>query len=207
MVKNIFNNPRGLLTWAVEIIGFLFSAFGGFLTNIAPPNRTNTTFSVGIVSFLLLIILLIVTASGRQAPGSRYRKRWIAFGTICFLSALPAVLLYWQALQLNTYDFPCTGSSTRHLMAGVQELTVESKNWIETHPYEKSACDLEMNLPSDQIWDSSAMLAAGKRLMLLYTWLVISLSTALFSLVEANSPYGRTVSNNSKPHEEDDSLP
>jgi hypothetical protein len=179
---------KGLLTWAVEIVTLLFTAFGGFLTNIAPPSQTGTQFAVGIVSFVLLVVLLIVTAVGRQAPGALYRKRWIGAGVVCVVLFLPGAFFYWQSWERNTYGFPCNPSVARHVKATDQDLTDVAVKWIQSNPGQASACELELNLPSDQIWKPDAILAVSRRLLFLYTWLVVTLATALFSLVEANSP-------------------
>jgi hypothetical protein len=49
-----------------------------------------------------------------------------------------------------------------------------------------------MNLPSDQIWKASAVASAKQQLLLTYAWLVLTSATALFSLIEANSPTAKT---------------
>jgi hypothetical protein len=186
------NNYKGVLIWAVEIITFLFAAFGAFLTNFAPPGRTGPSFTVGVVSFVLLVFLLIITAIGRQARGDRYRNHWITAGVLSFVLFLPAAFLYSRAWERYTYEFPCQHAFSRHIQATDQDLTEIAKNWISNHRHQSSPCELEMNLPTDQIWRASALAAAGQKLMLLYAWLASALATALFSLIEANAPQGRS---------------
>src|SRR5436305_2017068 len=94
---------KGLLVSFVEIIVFLFAAFGGFLKNIDPPEQNGAPYIVGILSFLALIALLIVSAVARSAPGHRYRRLWILTGSLAFAAALPASYLYPKALSQHTW--------------------------------------------------------------------------------------------------------
>jgi hypothetical protein len=183
---------KSLLTWGVQIVTFLFAAFGSFLTNIAPPSETGVSFAVGSVSFLLLIVLLIITAVGRQAPGAKYRTRWIGAGVLCLVLAVPGAFLYSQSWERYTYGFPCQRGSSRHIKAEDKDLTEIAQVWIHDHPIETSPCDLEMNLPVDQIWKPEALALVKRRLLLTYASMVLAVATALFSLIEANAPPSRS---------------
>jgi hypothetical protein len=181
-------NYKGVLTWGIEVVTFLFAAFGGFLTKIAPPDQTGASFAVGALSFLILIVLLVVTALGRQAPGNRYRKRWLAAGVILLLAALPAAYLYSEALNLYTYWYPPERPAERHVKGGDEYFTELAEEWAHANPTETSAGELERNLPYDQIWKPEGIAASNRRLLLTYAWLVLSIAAGVFGLIEANSP-------------------
>jgi len=181
-------NYKGILVWAVEIVGFLFAAFGGFLTSVAPPSEIGAPFSVGIVSVVVLILLLAVSAIARQASAERHRKRWIAAGLVCLVVAFPAAFLYYNALEQHTYWFPPNTPASRHIRASDQDLTDLARDYIARNPTDSCPACLELNLPSDQIWKPEAMRSARNGLLLLYAWMVVCIAAAIFCLIEANSP-------------------
>jgi len=189
------NNYKRAAAWAIEIATFFFAAFGGFLTRIAPPDQTGASYDVGILSFLVLIVLLIVSALARQAPSKTYRKRWIASGAVCFLLALPGAVLYYQAWEENTYSYPPEKPMVRHVRASDKDRTDLAENWVREHPNEASPADLEANLPYEKIWRPEAIARANRRLLLTYGWVVLSLATAIFCLMEANAGSGKATRN------------
>src|SRR6266851_1024902 len=90
----------------IQVVVFLFAAFGGFLKNIAPPAQTNPKFAVGLSSFLVLILLLIVSAVAAGSPEKKARKTWITVGGVLFLVAITAGILYPWTLDKLTYAYP-----------------------------------------------------------------------------------------------------
>ena len=178
---------KGILVWAVEVVAFVTAAFGGFLTRIAPPDQTGASFAVGIGSFLLLIILLIVSALGRQSKGKAKNKRSIAAGASCLALAIPAAFLYSGQLDRYTYWYPPEKPVARHVQASANDLTALARDFVLRNPNEASAADLERSLPPDQIWTTDAIARVNRILLLTYLWLVLTLSTAVFCLIEANA--------------------
>jgi hypothetical protein len=182
------NDYRRVAAWGIEIVTFLFAAFGGFLTRIAPPDQTGAFSAVGVVSFFVLIALLIVSALARQAPSETYRKRWIASGVVCFLLALPGVVLYRAAWEQNTYGYPPEQPKmVRHVKASDKDRTDSAQNWVRQHPDKASPAELEANLGYENVWKQEPIARANTQLLLTYGWLVLSLATAIFCLIEANA--------------------
>jgi hypothetical protein len=180
---------KGILVWGVEIVAFITSVFGGFLTKIAPPDQTGASYAVGIVSFLLLITLLLISALGRQ-PGKKARnKLWIIAGAACLAMAIPAAFVYSGELDRYTYWYPPEKPVARHVQASMNDLTELARDYVLKNPNDSSPAELERNLPSDQIWNKNAIARANRLLLLTYLWLVLSLSTAVFCLIEAD-PFG-----------------
>jgi hypothetical protein len=191
---------KGLLVWAIKVTSFLFAAFGGFLTRIAPPDQTAASYPVGIISFLVLIILLVVSALGRSAPGKNYRKRWIIVGVVCLTIALPAAFFYPALLNRYTYWYPPERPLSRHVQGSMNDLTDLANDYVRRNPSDISPAELERNLPSDQIWTKPAIAKANRLLLMTYCWLVLALATAIFSLVEANSPRAKSGRSASRAH-------
>jgi hypothetical protein len=177
---------KKLLTTFIEAVVFLFAAFGGFLTNIAPPPQTNASFAVGIGSFFVLIVLMIISAISREASALRYRRRWIKAGVICFLIALPLGLLYPWVLGKLTYPYPPLPEHPIAQHVNGWELTETARNFIKGNPGNYSPGQLELELPYEEIWTASSLSAAKMLLLLHYTALILALSTAIFCLLEAN---------------------
>jgi hypothetical protein len=177
---------KGVLVWAVEVVTFITAAFSGFLTRIAPPDQTGASYAVGIVSFLLLITLLIVSALGRQTTRAR-NNLWIIAGGCCLAMAIPAAFLYSGQLDRYTYWYPPEKPVARHVQASADDLTELARDYVLRNPNDSSAAQLELNLPSDEIWNKKAVARTSRKLLLTYVWLTMSLATAVFCLIEANS--------------------
>jgi hypothetical protein len=177
---------KKLLTTFVEVVLFLFTAFSGFLTRIAPPPETNASFAVGIGSFFMLIILLAISAIAREATAKQLRKKWIKVGILCFVLAFPLGLSYSWVLNKLTYPYPPLPFTAVSQHVNGWELTETAKSFIREHPDKNSPGELEFNLPSTAIWTERSLSAAKMILLCHYTALILVLSTAIFCLVEAN---------------------
>jgi len=188
---------KGLLVSFVEIVVFLFAAFGGFLKSIAPPEQSRAPYIVGILSFLALIALLIVSAVARSAPGERYRRGWIFAGVLAFVAALPASFLYPQALAQHTWWYP-PDKAVQRLRGLDTNFTQPVKDFLKSNPQESAPERLARNFELDQIWTQQSMDRAASKLTALYAWLVLSLATAVFCLLEANSSASRSLAQTSQ---------
>jgi len=180
---------KKLLTSFIEIVTFLLAAFGGFLKQIAPPEETGSTYAVGLLSFLVLIALMIISALARGTPGAKFRRNWILAGTAAFLVAIPPSFLYPSARQQYTWSYP-PGSAVQRIRGGDADFTPEVKAFLRDHPEESSPQKLARKFDLDEIWSSESLRQARTRLLALYAWLVLSLATAVFCLLEANVVVG-----------------
>lgn len=175
------------VTVFVQFIGFLFAAFGGFLTDIAPPAQTNPKFAVGLSSFLALMTLLAVSAIGKTSPAGQFRKRWIIAGVICFALAVTAGLIYPWMLNRLTYPYPPPPDApeARHVNGWI--LTDTATDFIKRNPGTYSPGQLELKLPYEEIWTADSVAKAEVLLLLSYLVLVLSISVGIFCLLEARS--------------------
>jgi hypothetical protein len=176
---------KKFLTSSIQVVTFLFCSFSGFLKRIAPPDQTGVSYAVGILSFLVLVVLLIVSAVGRQGSAGTYRIWWIVAGVIFFVSALPAVFFYPRTLTLYTY-LPFDRPDIRHIAASEEYFTPSVKTYISEHPGEASPAQLERNFNYDDIWTSEGIARSERMLLAMYAWLVLTLASAIFCLLEAN---------------------
>jgi len=177
-------NYKQLLTSFVEVITFLTAAFGGFLKAIAPPIGSKS-YAVGAISFLVLIVLMIVSAISRRHPASKpSQARWLTAGIISFVIAISAVFIYPRLLDKFTYPLEAR-LSERRVIASDKSLTEDARRYKDAN-YQSKAKDLIQNLPDDRIWTDEGIEQARSELLAGYTCLVVSLSTAIFCLLEAN---------------------
>jgi hypothetical protein len=174
-------NYKALLASFIEIVTFLFASFGGFLGKIAPPQQTQAPYTVGVMSFLALIILLITSAISRSVAINKYRRSWIIAGALAFVLALPPTFLYHEALVEHTWSLP--GESVLRVRG---DYTDDVKKFLKIHPEEGTPGKLIQDFDINEIWTEDSLRQAESKLVRLYAWLVLSLSTSIFCLLEAN---------------------
>ncbi|PWT90981.1 MAG: hypothetical protein C5B54_06195 [Acidobacteria bacterium] len=179
---------KKLLTSFIEVVTFLFASFGGFLKKIAPPDQVGASYPVGIMSFLMLIILLAISAIGRQAATKTAFKRWISAGIVLFILALPACFLY--PYMLSHYTYPQQSELVkRRIGASDEYLTPDARQYRAANPNASSE-ELDRNLPDGDVWAKAGLERTELRLLVAYACLVLSLSGAIFCLLEANIGLG-----------------
>lgn len=176
-----------LLARFIQIVVCLFAAFGGFLTEVAPPAQTNPKFAVGLSSFFVLIVLLIISAVAKDTRANKFRKRWITAGVISFAVAILAGLLYPLTLNKLTYSYPPPPDEPTAWRVNGWELTRTAQDFIKENPGNHSPGELELKLPYEEIWTASSVEQAKLLLIVNYICLVLAISTAIFCLLEANS--------------------
>lgn len=176
-----------LLAKFIQIVVFLFAAFGGFLNEVAPPTQTNPKMAVGLGSFLVLIVLLIISAVARNVPAAKSNKKWIVAGCVFFVLAGVSGLLYpWTLSKLTYYYPPPPDAAVAWRVSGL-ELTQTAKDFIEREPGNYGPAQLEQNLRYEDIWTERSLAKAKLLLLSNYLCLVLSISTSIFCLLEANS--------------------
>jgi hypothetical protein len=177
---------NNLLAKFIQIVVFLFAAFGGFLNEIAPPTQTNPKMIVGLGSFLVLIVLLIISAVARNISTAESNRKWIVAGCIFFVLAVVSGILYPWTLSNLTYYYPPLPDAAVAWRVNGLELTQTAKDFIDREPSNYSPAQLEQNLKYEDIWTESSLAKAKLLLLSNYLCLVLSISTAIFCLLEAN---------------------
>jgi beta-lactamase regulating signal transducer with metallopeptidase domain len=175
---------KKVLSPVVGTVALLLGLFGGVLTRIAPPDTTGLAIAVGVVSFLLLLFFLLLSALSRQVSTAKSMKIWLMTGIALTLLSVPAVFVYPTMLDRYTY-VPEGNASARKIHAADEFLTLEAKSYIEANPGDASPARLARNFESDDmIWQKRGLEIAQQRLLMCYAWLVISLCSAIFCFVQ-----------------------
>lgn len=175
---------KSLLASFVEVVTFVLASFGGFLKNISPPDQVGASYPVGIMSFLLLIVLLAISAVARNVPKRVSSKRWIAAGGFFFLVALVAAFFYPYLLSAHTYPHQ-TELGQRHISASDRYLTPDAHQFKLANP-NATVEDLTQNLPDGDVWTREGIERTSLLLLATYTTLVLAIAAAIFCLLEAN---------------------
>lgn len=176
-----------LLARVIQVVVFLFAAFGGFLNNIAPPTETSPQMAVGFGSFLVLIVLLIISGIARNTPAQKNNKKWLVTGCIFFvLSVLSGMVYPWTLSKLTYYYPPLPDAAVAWRVNGL-ELTQTAKDFIEREGRNLTPAELEQNLSYEDIWTENSLAKARLLLSSNYLCLILSISSAIFCLLEANS--------------------
>jgi hypothetical protein len=175
---------RAILTKAIEVIGFLFAAFGGFLANIAPPEGQDASYAVGITSFLALIILLFASAIAKNLPVRKFKKIWLIAAAVFFCSALASAFWYKHNLDRLTFAFPPEAIKAQYIKG--TEMTPEAKEFQERTKKSDSAVVAAFGGLSkrEQVWPIESIQRARLILTVSYSVLVLSLASSIFSLTE-----------------------
>jgi len=172
---------QNILIKAIEVVGVLFAAFGGFLVGIAPPQAADARFAVGISSFFALIILLLVSSLAKK----KNVRAWI-MAAICSLLVAAAAAYYYRSVYYSlTFEYP-PGNTQVEYVAGT-ELTLEAQKQKRDNPTISNA-ELVAGfggLPfRNRVWPEASVNDARKKLIFTYVILVIALASAIFSLTE-----------------------
>ena len=175
---------KKLLTSFIEVVTFLLASFGGFLKNVAPPVRAGASYPVGVLSFLMLIILLIISALARKQTDGTSRKRWMVAGVVLFVAALISGLSY--PAMLSDYTYPGDSElQARKIQASDGYLTSDARQYKQANPTATPE-DLVQNLPNGDVWSARGIKRAEMTLLITYAVLVLSVAGAIFCLLEAN---------------------
>ena len=178
-----------LLARMVQLVTFLFAAFGGVLTGIAPPEEARVGFAVGIGSFLSLGVLLFVASVSHGLSRRIYKRRWLIASAAAFVCALVLAMVYYCAVLRYTFSYPTENSPDKYV-AGT-EMTPAARDYLVQDPG-RSVAALVLDFGGleqrSEVWTAASRRRASLILMGLYIALVISLATSIFCLTEGVLP-------------------
>ena len=179
-------NTKDLLMKAVEIITFLFAAFSGFLKRIAPPEETESSFTVGASSMLALAALLFISAASKNRLRKKYKKVWLTISFAFFIVAMVSTFIYKANLDELTFPFPQEDANAERFIRGTA-LTPDAQSYIKEHP-EKNTSDIVADYggitQKELVWTSDSIRQAKLKLTINYVVLVLSLASTIFCLTE-----------------------
>ena len=174
-----------VLTKAVQVIVFLFAAFGGFLAKMAPPEDATAPFAVGISSFLALCVLLFVSAVSKNLPTEQFKKRWLLASGICFMGSLIATPFYLYNFDRLTFTLPPEAPTTRHVRG--TEWTALGQRLRHDHPYLSVSKLVDQSggrVIIDEMWTPESIRLSRLILTGNYILLVLSIATTVACLTE-----------------------
>jgi hypothetical protein len=177
-------DTKQVLGKGVEVIVFLFAAFGGFLNDIAPPGEADSRFAIGVGSFLALIVLLLATAFSKDLPIRRYKKTWLTVASAFFLAAICAALFYKSNTDRLTFPYP--PESTRAEYVSGTELTSDARAYKEkTGKTTAEVVAAYGGLASrERVWTPASIRRGKMVLVASYLALILSLASSIFCLTE-----------------------
>jgi hypothetical protein len=180
-----------MLSRAVEIVLFLFAAFGGFLTKLAPPDSlvggSNPVRLVGIASFVALLVLLLSVSLVRVSR-KRYYRYWITVSVICFVGFIVLAIYYDSEFDDHTFKY----YDGTQIVAGQ---TLTSNAVANKQEYERAHAGITLTKAEllakyggkervTSVWEEDSIRRVEQRLRFLYIATVICLAIAVFSLTE-----------------------
>jgi hypothetical protein len=176
---------KQLLVRGVEIVTFLFAAFGHFLLNVAPPEEGRLRISIGIASVLTLGLLLYISALARALPARTHKRAWlIAAGS---LLAVVIVALPWYRSNLGKYTFAYPAPDSPSSFVRGSELWPKAAAYWKSNPH-KTVQDIvgDFGGPGARtvVWTEASIQSASTILGIHYLVVVLSLTSALFCLTE-----------------------
>lgn len=189
--------PIQLMTRAVQIVVFVFVAFGGFVLNVSPPDYSNSLpLANGLVQFGALVILLAAAAAVRSFLVKEKRivskavRTWFLITLLFAVGFIIMGMIYYNHITDYTIYH---GKWEKTFIRGTS-LTLKS-NEICTEENKAGFEDCEHYLftdfyNSDEIAFSNLLWKAGevndrkKILFRDYILMILFLCCALFSLVE-----------------------
>ncbi len=142
------------------------------------------------VSFLVLIVLLIVSAFSRRPRGRKHRAAWIAAGLASLLMAVSSAFFYPRMLHKYTYPYSLEKPTELRVHGSESGLTELAKEWVRENPLDANPGVLVRKFPPGEVWTQESIEHARTVLLVTYCTLVLSLATAIFSLLEVTTNSG-----------------
>jgi TRAP-type uncharacterized transport system fused permease subunit len=187
---------KQVLASAIEVVAFLFAAFGGYFTAIAPPEDAAQPMMVGFVSLLALCVLLFVAVMARRRMTRSRRRTWLITAGVAAVIALLSGLRYVHSTDRLTFRYPPETPMERYV-AGT-EFTDEAGSYAREHPSRTTAeivADFQGPRFRERVWVPDSIRSSRLQLSINYTTLVLSFSIAIFCLSEGllvHSPSNKT---------------
>jgi hypothetical protein len=177
---------KDTLVKAVEVVAFLFAAFSGFLKNIAPPEEADATFAMGISSFLMLAVLLIISALAKgERKGPAQNRLWLGASGLFFVAAGTAAFLYKGDLDRLTFADPPESTRRDYLTGTVW--TPAAQEYRRANP-QKTVSDIVADFGGhtrkELVWTLDSIQSVRMRCAIHYVALVLCLATTIFCLTE-----------------------
>ena len=179
-------SSKTVLARAIEVVAFLFAAFGHALVNIAPPEEGDTTFAVGIGSLLALCVLLFISAVSKNLPRRKFKRRWLLAAGVFFAVTLTSVFFYFSNLNTYTFRYPPETLVDVHIGGGeaFTPLAQDRRTMIPNEPVASLVSAFGGVEYRERVWTDESLRDARMILTVNYVLLVLSLAATIFCLTE-----------------------
>jgi drug/metabolite transporter (DMT)-like permease len=122
-------DKKEIIIKAVELVTFLFAAFGQFLLKIAPPDSRPFSFVIGISSLLLLAILLLLSSVAKKRRLKNVKRKWIIFSILLLVTGAVLGFIYKSKLDNNTVVFQ--SQSKEYMYVTGNTLTKDASEYMD----------------------------------------------------------------------------
>lgn len=176
---------KTVIARAIQVVTFIFAAFGQFLLNIAPPTEGRPNFAVGLASFFALTVLLWLTAAARGLPAEPFKRRWLTASAIALVIAIVTAPIYLAQFERRTFAYPSASGDTRYVRG--TDLTDRAQRYMQDNPgLPVQILVAHFGGPDAEaaVWTESSVSASRILLTSLYLLLVLGMATSIFALTE-----------------------
>lgn len=175
---------KTILKNGIQVVTFLFAAFGSFLLEIAPPEEVESRFAVGISSILALFSLLLITSLIKTHTVKR-KKIWLIASLTLFIIAFTSAIFYKSNINKLTFSYPPENPAAQYI-AGIK-MTPSAQKHSEKYPNKtisEIVADFEGPAFIERIWTKDSLRKAKMLLTINYIIVILSTATMLFCLTE-----------------------
>lgn len=174
---------KELLVKGIELITFLFAAFGQFLLKIAPPDSRPVSFAIGISSLLLLGILLLISSITKRRKTKNVKKVWILVSVLLLLTSAISGFAYKSKLDNNTLVFQ--SQSKEYIYVIGNTLTDDARSYLDSVSLSNKTLLEHFGIDRiNEVWTEKSIHEARFQLNTLYTLFVLSICSAIFCIIE-----------------------
>jgi hypothetical protein len=183
-------NERQILVRATQAVAFLFAISSGFLKKVAPPESAQ--FCVGLAFLLALCIYLLLSVLSAKTLNRAAVRLWVILGGACVVIAGVSALIYFNNHARLTFAYPNDKPDGEYI-AGT-EYTPRAREFSQAHGLNGSEVVAKFGgLPNRHyVWTQESIDRAQLILVVNYLIFTLSISTAVFCLVEVKAAQGRS---------------
>ncbi|MCW1410733.1 MULTISPECIES: hypothetical protein [Rhizobium] len=158
----------------------IFALFGGFITNISPPEHSVSTGFASIIA-LILFLLIVFTRAGQKLTDG-VRRRWLQVAVSCGVAAFVLLLIYLPMKDALAFTMPSSGQE----FIGGFWLSADAIAAAQKQQVTDPADILGLFGPSSllQVWPPASHWLAVVSLYFLYVLSVCAVLGAIFALSE-----------------------
>jgi len=177
-------DKKEIIVKAVELVSFLFIAFGQFLLKIAPPDSGPTSFVIGISSLLLLAILLLLSSVSKKRKLKNLKRKWIIVSLFLLTSGAVIGFIYKSKLDNNTVVYQTQSKEYTYVTGNT--MTKDASAYMDSLNLSKKELLNHFGGPEfiSYVWTEKSIQAASFQLNLFYTLFVLFICSSIFSIIE-----------------------